>query len=106
MIQEKKRTFPLHAYNSKKKEEEEEKNFKIFLRRMKNSKLKKKKKKNSSMRGEEELENREEETSHKPCSSKLQSNIFHSHQSLFFIAKGVTTLQNSISLLLVDTLIG
>ena len=58
MIQERKRTFPLYAYNSKKKEEEEEKNFKIFLRRMKNSKLKKKKKKNSSMRGEE-LENLE-----------------------------------------------
>ena len=25
---------------------------------------------------------------------KLQSNIFHSHQSLLFIVKGVTTLQN------------
>ena len=53
MIQVRKRTFPLHAYNSKKKEEEEEKNFKIFLRKDESLEIYKKKKKNSSMRGEE-----------------------------------------------------
>src|ERR1044072_3681687 len=42
---------------------------------------------------EKGLRNLGEKTYTNPCSSKLQSNIFHSHQSLLFIVKGVTTLQ-------------